>query len=85
MQLLRSSPDPGLLHVKIKGKILNLYGLYSAVIVFAFAALVIPFIAVSSLIGDLFGGKSVIASLLLTIFNQLIQFYCFRGGEQLIG
>lgn len=51
--------DPGLLSLRIKGKVMNLWGLYCAIVTFTTALAVIPFVYISAVICDLQGEKKV--------------------------
>lgn len=58
IELMSKPVNPGL-HTKIKGKLLNMWGVMYAVITFAVAVAVLPMMMVMATLSDLLGNKKV--------------------------
>ena len=58
LDFLAKPVSPGL-HIKIKGRVLNGWGIFYALTTYIVAAITLPFMFVGAILSDLFGYKKV--------------------------
>jgi len=75
LEKLSKPVDPGP-HLRIKGRLLNLWGIVYAVNTLIAVIIMLPFMAIGALISDIIGQKKVTHFSLLLFIDRLIDYTC---------